>query len=379
MDHSQSHCKMGHKNPKSMLRALLLVVLGLLAKESIDVSSRASTTAFVGQPWSLSRKTHVPRAATAQWGEYTRQVVQLSNVLADFLKNSEASKFPDSLSEKIKELQQSGEKLSKSQIQQDVKECIDDLRSIAWSPQGPTNFRRKLENVEALFYEIKETLKERKSLTQDVEKKIKCIKHDLCDVQKKAQKSRGKWGLGWKVLAGVASCAAVVTVVAFALPVLAAGGGAAAAGTAAAAVEGTVATTAAAAAVEGAVATTVVEGAVALTAAAGTVAVEAAGTATTVGTVAGVGTGLSSCGAYILKSGEEGCQQLLGLLDQHKQSLAEQQKEVKNCGTQIDEFDNDLSKLLKRLDMASGAIKAEDVADAARICGRVADRLSEYV
>ena len=52
---------------------------------------------------------------------------------------------------------------------------------------------------------------------------------------------------------------------------------------------------------------------------------------------------------------------------------------MKQLETEIDVMKDDVSKLEKRLNRANDAIEDDDIEDAARICGRLAGRLSELV
>ena len=230
-------------------------------------------------------------------------------------------------------------------------------------------------NVEEYLLSVSETLQSQESRAQNLEFEIRCLEDDFFGLQKEAEQSTNSYELGVKVFA----VCAVVAFAAVALPALAAGGGATAAGAAAA--EGAALTAGSAAAAEGA----------ALTAgtAVGAAAVEgaavAAGTAAAVegAAVAGISAEtvalLSSGAALALKGGADGCRQLGEFLDRQQQSVSEHRGFVKQLETEIDVMKDDLSNLQKRLDTASDAIEDDDVADAGRICGRLADRLSELV
>ncbi|CAK9086895.1 Uncharacterized protein SCF082_LOCUS41095, partial [Durusdinium trenchii] len=196
--------------------------------------------------------------------DYQQQVWALSNALAGLLRDSEASKFPPSLRQKTRELQQSCNRLqhyiatSTSRIQKDVGECIEDLKSIEPSEQQPRRLRRKLSNVEEYLLSVSETLQSQESRAQDLELEIRCLEDDFF-------------------------------------------------------------------------------------------------------------------------GGADGCRQLGEFLDRQQQSVSEHRGFVKQLETEIDVMKDDLSNLQKRLSTASDAMDDDDIADASRICDRLAERLGELV
>eukprot|EP00913_Durusdinium_trenchii_P033874 g31710.t1 len=310
-----------------------------------------------------------------------------------------ASKFPPSLRQKTRELQQSCNRLqhyiatSTSRIQKDVGECIEDLKSIEPSEQQPRRLRRKLSNVEEYLLSVSETLQSQESRAQDLELEIRCLEDDFFGLQKEAEQTTNNYELGVKVFA----VCAVVAFAAVALPALAAAGTAAAEGAAVAAgtaavSEGAVVAAGTAAVAEGAAAAAAGTAAVAEGAAvaAGTAAV-AEGAAVAAGTVAAVEGAavagisaetvavLSGGAALALKGGADGCRQLGEFLDRQQQSVSEHRGFVKQLETEIDVMKDDLSNLQKRLSTASDAMDDDDIADASRICDRLAERLGELV
>lgn len=353
---------------------------------------------FVSPKLSVPRpRTRTARRATAtvradgdriwwvKMNDYQQQVWALSNALAGLLRDSEASKFPPSLRQKTRELQQSCNRLqhyiatSTSRIQKDVGECIEDLKSIEPSEQQPRRLRRKLSNVEEYLLSVSETLQSQESRAQDLELEIRCLEDDFFGLQKEAEQTTNNYELGVKVFA----VCAVVAFAAVALPALAAAGTAAAEGAAVAA--GTAAVSEGAVVAAGTAA--VAEGAAV---AAGTAAV-AEGAAVAAGTVAAVEGAavagisaetvavLSGGAALALKGGADGCRQLGEFLDRQQQSVSEHRGFVKQLETEIDVMKDDLSNLQKRLSTASDAMDDDDIADASRICDRLAERLGELV
>ena len=367
---------------------------------------------FVSPKLSVPRpRTRTARRATAtvradgdriwwvKMNDYQQQVWALSNALAGLLRDSEASKFPPSLRQKTRELQQSCNRLqhyiatSTSRIQKDVGECIEDLKSIEPSEQQPRRLRRKLSNVEEYLLSVSETLQSQESRAQDLELEIRCLEDDFFGLQKEAEQTTNNYELGVKVFA----VCAVVAFAAVALPALAAAGTAAAEGAAVAAgtaavSEGAVVAAGTAAVAEGAAAAAAGTAAVAEGAAvaAGTAAV-AEGAAVAAGTVAAVEGAavagisaetvavLSGGAALALKGGADGCRQLGEFLDRQQQSVSEHRGFVKQLETEIDVMKDDLSNLQKRLSTASDAMDDDDIADASRICDRLAERLGELV
>ncbi|CAE7187597.1 unnamed protein product [Symbiodinium sp. CCMP2456] len=321
---------------------------------------------------------HVNRIWWVKMNEYQQQVWALSNALAGLLRDTEASKFPPTLRQKTRELQQSCDRLqhyiatSTSRIRKDVSECIEDLEAIQPSTQNSARLRRKLSNVEEYLTDISETFQSQESRAQDLEFEIRCLEDDFFRLQKETEQTTTGYEFGVKVFA----VCAVVAFAAVAIPAIATAGGAAAAGTAAA--EGAALT------VGGA---TVAEGAAV---AAGTAAVAegaavAAGTAAAVEGAAAAGISaeavavLSGGAALALKGGADGCRQLAEFLDRQQHSVSEHRGFVKQLETEIDVMKDDISNLEKRLNRASDAIEDDDLEDAARICGRLAGRLSELV
>ncbi|CAE7245615.1 unnamed protein product [Symbiodinium microadriaticum] len=323
--------------------------------------------------------------------EYQQQVWALSNALAGLLRDAEASKFPPTLRQKTRELQQSCDRLqhyiatSTSRIRKDVAECIEDLEAIRPSAQNPARLRRKLNNVEEYLVDISETFQSQESRAQDLEFEIRCLEDDFFRLQKETEQTTTGYEFGVKVFA----VCAVVAFAAVAIPALATAGGAAAAGTAAA--EGAALTVGGATVAEGAAVAAgtaaVAEGAAftAGTAAAVEGAAVAAGTAAAVegAAVAGISAEavavLSGGAALALKGGADGCRQLGEFLDRQQHSVSEHRGFVKQLETEIDVMKDDVSKLEKRLNRASDAIEDDDIEDAARICGRLAGRLSVFL
>ena len=278
---------------------------------------------------------HVDRIWWVKMNEYQQQVWALSNALAGLLRDAEASKFPPTLRQKTRELQQSCDRLqhyiatSTSRIRKDVAECIEDLEAIRPSAQNPARLRRKLNNVEEYLVDISETFQSQESRAQDLEFEIRCLEDDFFRLQKETEQTTTGYEFGVKVFA----VCAVVAFAAVAIPALATAGGAAAAGTAAA--EGAALTVGGATVAEGAAVAAgtaaVAEGAAftAGTAAAVEGAAVAAGTAAAVegAAVAGISAEavavLSGGAALALKGGADGCRQLGEFLDRQQHSVSE--------------------------------------------------------
>lgn len=303
---------------------------------------------------------------------YQQQVYSLSNALAGLLRDSEASKFPATLRAKTMGLQQSCNGLeqyistSTSRIQKDVRDCVEDLQDIVPSSQQPARLCRKLASIEDYLISIRQLLQTQESRAQDLEYDIQSLEDDFSSLQRETAETSKGYELGVKVFA----VCAVVALAAVALPAIAgsaavAEGAAAGALTAGSAAEGAVVAAGTAAAAEGAAvagtAAAAVEGAAAASISAETVAI------------------LSGGAALALKGGADGCQQLVEFLDRQQRSVSEHRGFVRQLQTEIDVIKDDISNLHRRLEHATDALKDDDLDDATKIVGRLAERLGELV
>lgn len=305
---------------------------------------------------------------------YQQQVWALSNALAGLLRDSEASKFPATLRAKTMELQQSCNGLeqyistSTSRIQKDVRDCVEDLQDIVPSSQQPARLCRKLASVEDYLLSIRQLLQTQESRAQDLEYDIQSLEDDFSSLQRETAETSKGYELGVKVFA----VCAVVAFAAVALPAIAGsaavaeGAAAGAALTAGSAAEGAVVAAGTAAVAEGA--------AVAGTATAA--AVEGAAAASISAEAVAI---LSGGAALALKGDADGCQQLVEFLDRQQRSVSEHRGFVRQLQTEIDVIKDDISNLHRRLEHATDALKDDDVDDATKIVGRLAERLGELV
>jgi len=307
---------------------------------------------------------------------YQQQVYSLSNALAGLLRDSEASKFPPTLRAKTMGLQQSCNGLeqyistSTSRIQKDVRDCVEDLQDIVPSSQQPARLCRKLASIEDYLISIRQLLQTQESRAQDLEYDIQSLEDDFSSLQRETAETSKGYELGVKVFA----VCAVVALAAVALPAIAGsaavaeGAAAGAALTAGSAAEGAVVAAGTAAAAEGA--------AVAGTAAAAAAAVEGAAAASISAETVAI---LSGGAALALKGGADGCQQLVEFLDRQQRSVSEHRGFVRQLQTEIDVIKDDISNLHRRLEHATDALKDDDLDDATKIVGRLAERLGELV
>ena len=242
---------------------------------------------------------------------------------------------------------------------------MEDLQDIVPSSQQPARLCRKLASVEDYLLSIRQLLQTQESRAQDLEYEIQSLEDDFSSLQREAAETSKGYELGVKVFA----VCAVVAFAAVALPAIAGsaavaeGAAAGAALTAGSAAEGAVVAGTAAVA-EGAVAGTAVaavEGAAAASISAETVAI------------------LSGGAALALKGGADGCRQLVEFLDRQQRSVSEHRGFVRQLQTEIDVIKDDISNLHRRLEHATDALKDDDVDDATKIVGRLAERLGELV
>lgn len=279
---------------------------------------------------------------------YQQQVYSLSNALAGLLRDSEASKFPATLRAKTMGLQQSCNGLeqyistSTSRIQKDVRDCVEDLQDIVPSSQQPARLCRKLASIEDYLISIRQLLQTQESRAQDLEYDIQSLEDDFSSLQRETAETSKGYELGVKVFA----VCAVVALAAVALPAIA--------GSAAVA--------------EGAAAGALTAG----SAAEGAVVAAASISAETVAI-------LSGGAALALKGGADGCQQLVEFLDRQQRSVSEHRGFVRQLQTEIDVIKDDISNLHRRLEHATDALKDDDLDDATKIVGRLAERLGELV
>lgn len=306
---------------------------------------------------------------------YQQQVWALSNALAGLLRDSEASKFPATLRAKTMELQQSCNGLeqyistSTSRIQKDVRDCVEDLKDIVPSSQQPARLCRKLASVEDYLLSIRQLLQTQESRAQDLEYDIQSLEDDFSSLQREAAETTKGYELGVKVFA----VCAVVAFAAVALPAIA---GSAAVAEGAAAGAALTAGSAAEGAVVAAGTAAVAEGAAVAGTAATAAAVEGAAAASISAETVAI---LSGGAALALKGGADGCRQLVEFLDRQQRSVSEHRGFVRQLQTEIDVIKDDISNLHRRLEHATDALKDDDVDDATKIVGRLAERLGELV
>eukprot|EP00438_Fugacium_kawagutii_P015449 Skav233760 [mRNA] locus=scaffold2701:52828:54988:+ [translate_table: standard] len=263
---------------------------------------------------------------------YQQQVWALSNALAGLLRDSEASKFPPSLRAKTMELQQSCNGLqqfiatSTTRIQKDVRDCVEDLQDLIPSSQKPARLCRKLTSVEDYLTSIRQLLQTQESRAQDLEFDIQSLEDDFSSLQRDAAETSKGYELGVKIF-GVC---AVVALAAVALPAIA--------GTAA-----------------------VAEGA-ALTAG-GAMAAEGAAVA---GGSAAIAEGRGSHGGALRDAdGSEGFM------------VGDEGFMVSGLPGSAAAIGVGTSRIC--LEHATDALKDDDLDDATKICGRLAERLEELV
>ena len=245
---------------------------------------------------------------------------------------------------------------------------MEDLQDIVPSSQQPARLCRKLASVEDYLLSIRQLLQTQESRAQDLEYDIQSLEDDFSSLQRETAETSKGYELGVKVFA----VCAVVAFAAVALPAIAGsaavaeGAAAGAALTAGSAAEGAVVAAGTAAVAEGA--------AVAGTATAA--AVEGAAAASISAEAVAI---LSGGAALALKGDADGCQQLVEFLDRQQRSVSEHRGFVRQLQTEIDVIKDDISNLHRRLEHATDALKDDDVDDATKIVGRLAERLGELV
>ena len=246
---------------------------------------------------------------------------------------------------------------------------MEDLQDIVPSSQQPARLCRKLASVEDYLLSIRQLLQTQESRAQDLEYDIQSLEDDFSSLQRETAETSKGYELGVKVFA----VCAVVAFAAVALPAIAGsaavaeGAAAGAALTAGSAAEGAVVAAGTAAVAEGA-------------AVAGTAATAAAVEGAAAASISAEAVAILSGGAALaLKGGADGCQQLVEFLDRQQRSVSEHRGFVRQLQTEIDVIKDDISNLHRRLEHATDALKDDDVDDATKIVGRLAERLGELV